>query len=334
MYNYTTMNNAIIENNAIVTTRKVAKIEGRRNKATCAFPDCTCKVKPSDGARIVTPSHQRGITLCDTHLSFIDDIDSFTYSQENHEHVGTQTAKGITTSFELETIENTRLSLASMVCDLHFDATHDCTLRPRGIEHKSPIFDSLQPCTKTLGTIEYLNTVGAFDTTADCCGAHIHTGFYGDPVDFRNIYENVDDYMHVFGGLYRYLENMPNAKMHEYFGRGFTDYARTILKNRSGFYYMPCHDGNGRLIPDDKQDLWFIDTMGNKNHSHMVAIHSCAFNLQHSYSIEFRLPKFVNAVQYRHCILTMQDLTAKLRDCNFRNCSDDLVAIFAEAFPY
>ena len=198
--------------------------------------------------RIATPSHPRGITLCDEHVDYLNRIDSFTYSHENNEHIGTRTAKGVTTSFELETINNTLLSLASCVIDLKFDATHDCTLSPRGIEHKSRIFDSLQSCTKTLGTIEYLNTVGAFDTTAECCGGHIHTGFYGDPVDFRYLYDTMDDYMSVFGGLYRYLENMPNDKMIEYFGRGFTDYARTIRKDASGNYYMPQHNGHGRLI--------------------------------------------------------------------------------------
>lgn len=324
MYNYVSLANSIVVNNGIATSRNTVTLVSRRNTSRCSFPECRCKVKPVDGERITTPSHVRGITLCDTHMDMINGIDSFTYSHENTEHVGTRTKKGITTSFELESVRNTTTSLASLVIDLGFDATHDCTLYPHGIEHKSRIFDSLQSATKTLGTIEHLNNIGAFDTHDEKCGAHIHTGLYDNVIDFTTIYESIDEYMDVFGGLYAYLDAMPNAKMLQYFGRGFVNYARVIRKDGNG-YYMPEHNGKGKNLHHDER-IYTSDNISD--------YHKCVFNLQHTYSLEFRLPKFVNAEQYRKCIVAMQDVVACLYDNDFHNCSDKLVDIFKKYFPY
>ena len=336
---YVAMGNNVIIKNEITTKRTFHELTSKRNTCTCGYPNCTKKVKPNEGMRITTPSHPRGVTFCDFHAEVFDNLSISTYSTENHETVGKPTAKGLTVSCEIETVHNTVEGVASMVCDLGFYASHDGSLDTRGIEYKSRICNSLNSLTKTFGTIQALNEKGLLNTLDETCGAHIHTGFYNDPVDFRFLYPSIDKYMEVFGELYAYLDGMPNDKMHEYFGRGFTNYARTIRKDRNGHWYMPEHDGNGRLNRDGIQYLYHTTyrngrTVPNFNRPYeMYEIHSCIFNLQHSYSLEFRLPKFVNAEQYRKCVLAMQEVVDILRKNNFKY-SPDLVAIFKKYFPY
>jgi hypothetical protein len=281
-------------------------------------------VTPDSGVRIATPSHPRGITLCDKHAAIFNNLSFSTYSMENHDHVGKPTAKGMTFSCEIESVKNTPVAIASMICDLGFYPSHDGSLWNRGVEYKSRIFDSLNSATKTFGTIQSLNEKGFFDTLDDTCGGHIHTGFYNDPVDFRRLYNNMDDYYTVFKDLFEYLDKMPNDKMHKYFGRGFTNYAR-VLRPYDGGYILPRHDGNGRRLRND-------DMIINKYDS-PVDVHEIIFNLQHNYSIEFRLPKFINAIQYRECVLAMQDLTDILRRNNFKY-TPDAVKVFIKHFPY
>lgn len=329
MENYTTNANAIANNNAIATNRTIHTLTTRRYKAKCAI--CGRKVDIEDSARITTPSRPRGITLCALHAN-VNTTDG--YSTENHNHVGTQTAKGITTSIELETEDNTITAKAAMYCDLGFYCTSDGSLDYNGIEYKSPIYDSLQACTKTLGTIEYLNNNGYFTTRTSRTSAHIHTGFYNDIVDFRKVYRNVDEYYNIFGGLYAYLEKMPNEKMKEYFGRGFVSYARTIRKGEDGNYILPSHDGNGKRNRYSDRPLSANANLYGTG-SYDCTQHLLAFNMQHSYSIEFRLPVFINARQYRNCILAMQDLVSVLRDYNFKPSNPEvLVNVFRKHFPY
>ena len=134
MENYTTNANAIVNTNAITTTRTIHTLNTRRYKARCAI--CGKIVDMENGARITTPSRPRGITLCELHAN-VNTTDG--YNTENHNHVGTHTAKGITTSIELETENNTITAKASMYCDLGFYCTSDGSLGYNGIEYKSPI---------------------------------------------------------------------------------------------------------------------------------------------------------------------------------------------------
>ena len=321
---YVSMSNAVISNNDITTNRMFYDLSSKRKTCNCGLPNCENVVTPDKGVRIATPSHPRGITLCDTHAEMFNNLSFSSYSTENNEHVGTPTAKGLTFSCEIETVKNTPVSIASMVCDLHFYPSHDGSLWNRGIEYKSRIFNSLNSATKTFGTIQALNENGFFDTLDDTCGGHIHTGFYNDPVDFSGLYNTMDEYYKVFKDLFEYLDKMPNAKMHEYFGRGFTNYAR-VLRPYNGGYVLPCHDGNGRHLRHDDMIVYCNDNP--------IEVHEIIFNLQHSYSIEFRLPKFINATQYRQCVLAMQDLTDILRRNEFKY-SPDLVKVFIKHFPY
>lgn len=332
---YVAMSNRNIMMNDIMVERVEHVLTTDRKTAKCCF--CGTSVKPSNGERVTTPSHPRGLTLCDEHVEMCDTLDFSTYSQENTETVGKPTAKGLTCSFELETTQNTTTAIASLCCDLGFFPSEDSSLGYRGIEYKSRIFNSLNSATKTLGTIEWLLENGYVNTLDRSCGGHIHTGFYNDPVDFRSLYGSIEEYMDTFGGLYAYLEKMPNDKMLKYFGRGFTNYARTIRKNSQGKWYMPQHDGRGHLINDGEIWLYETNDYGNPVFNRpltMRKIHSCVFNLQHSYSIEFRLPKFVSAVQYRKCILAMQEVVDVLRKYNFHGCGSNMVEVFKKYFPY
>lgn len=319
---YVSMSNNVIRNNEVVSTRVFHDLQSKRNTCGCAI--CGKTVKPYEGERVTTPSHPRGITLCDEHVNMFNNLDFSTYSDENTTYIGKETAKGMTCSFECETIENTTTSICSMVVDLHFLPSHDSSLGYKGIEYKSPIFNSLNSTTKTLGTIEALVNEGYFDTKNDSCGGHIHTGFYNDPIDFTGLYNTMNEYWEVFKDLYVYLDNMPNETMKLYFGRGFSNYARTIRKTSNGFV-MPCHNGNGkRLTYYDKRCSF--DRIPS-------SIHEIIFNVQHDYSIEFRLPKFINAIQYRTCILSMQEIMDVLRKNDFKY-SPSLVKVFEKYFPY
>lgn len=330
---YTTICNTTINNNTISTTRNINDISDKKRRK-CRCIACNRFVNPDEGIRVTTPHHPLGLTLCDTHASLYT-LDS--YSSENHEYVGTPTNKGVTTSIELETVNNTVLSKASMLFDLGFTATNDSSLGYNGIEYKSRVHNSLQAMTKTLGTIESLmNDFDAFDTRHESCGAHIHTGLYNNRLDFRHIIPDMDTYFAVFGDLYEYLDKMPNAKMKEYFGRGFVGYARTCRKDGDR-YVLPKHNGNGKR---DRYNNEYLN--GNDNvygtGSWDCTQHKLAFNLQHSYSLEFRLPKFINAVQYRACICAMQEVVVRLVTAydngDVTKCSKSLVKVFKRYFPY
>ena len=324
MVNYVAMSNNNISKNEIVTSRIFHELTSKRNTCGCGFPNCTVKVKPDEGSRITTPSHPRGITFCDTHTEAFNSLSISTYSTENTEYVGKPTAKGLTFSCEIETVGNMPEGIASMVCDLGFYASHDGSLGYRGIEYKSRIFNSLNSATKTFGTIQALNEMEYLNTLHDSCGAHIHTGFYNDPVDFSHLYNSMDEYYDVFKDLYQYLDEMPNLKMKTYFGRGFTNYARVLRKTPNG-YIMPKHNGNGRLIRNGEYKV--------RPYEKPLDLHAVVFNVQHSYSLEFRLPKFVNAEQYRNCVLAMQEVVDILRKNDFKY-SLDLVKVFKKYFPY
>lgn len=322
------VNFELIRNNAIATERTEAVVTTRRRSASC--PICGRIVTPPAGVRITTPSHPRGLTLCDIHANVNNNEG---YSVENTVHEGKRTTKGVTTSIELEAEDVDIVAKASMFADLHFICTSDGSLDYNGVEFKSRVYDSLNPLTKGLGTIQWLNEAGHFTTLTDNTSAHIHTGVYDDVVDFRRIYGSVAEYFEEFSGLYEYLEKMPNAKMKEYFGRGFTNYARTLRRGEFDNFVLPKHNGNGKRERYGNKILKASDNLYGTG-SYDCVQHYLTFNLQHSYSIEFRLPKFINALQYRNCVLAMQDIVCTLRENNFKGVNDKMVKVFKKYFPY
>lgn len=278
-----------------------------RKPARCACPNCTNACTPNDGSiRIITPSHHTGITICRYHAN-----NTSGYSSENSIVVGRPTQDGITLSCELETSHNTNVSLAVMACDFQAMPSDDGSLDgDRPIEYKTPIYYSKQGFTKLIGAFESmlkLDYIGMDDT----CGSHLHTGLCDNSIDFTQVFPDIDTYFKAFGALYEYLDNMPNVKMREYFGRGFVSYARTLRKT-SDCYIMPRHDGNGKNTHDDIMLYGNQNLYGNGSYS--CNVHRLAFNFQHSYSMEFRLPKFTSAKQYRKIAVVCMNMVIAIRD--------------------
>lgn len=341
--------NIIINNNAIHTTRKEHSIDTKRRKARCFIPTCNCECYDGDGSvRVTTPAHPRGVTLCRLHgEDFYRHLAS--YSSENKEYIGTLTDKRISQSFEIESNNNTAISSAVMYGDFNAYATSDGSLGYKGIEWKTAIYRSLCGATKLFGAIEDMNNKGYFNTLDEKCGAHIHTGIIdasdNNVYDWSTIFSCIDEYYQVFRLLYEYLDKMPNEKMIEYFGRGFIDYARTLRwageydgVNR---YVLPLHDGHGRKLSYDTKYLNGDDNLYGTGSCDCTQ-HYLLFNLQHSYSLEFRLPKFVNATQYRRCALAMQDVVLYIEkyyikehnSVNSIKCACALQKVFKKYFPY
>ena len=346
---YNSYNILTLEINGISTKRLYYSepFTGRK-PATCSCPNCTAACEPNDGSeRVITPSHHTGLTMCEYHVNHIGN-----YGDENKTIIGTPTADGISLSCELETSYNTSVSLAVMQADFKALASHDGSLYGiRAIEWKTAIYFSKQGFTKLIGAFEAMlkqNHIGMNDD----CGSHLHTGLCDNSMDFTRVFSDIDTYFEAFGALYAYLDNMPNDKMKEYFGRGFTDYARTLRKVGSR-YVMPEHDGNGKNLHNDIYLDGDDDLEGTGSYN--CDVHKLAFNFQHPYSMEFRLAKFTSAVQYRKIAVVCMNMVIAIRDYHngsilennrhlkpfgsngkltIEGLSKYFVALFKEVYPY
>lgn len=334
------MNNYLINANEVSNSRKYGEIASRRGVARCIICGDLCH--EGDGSeRISLPNNPRGVTLCYKHgKNFYCYLNN--YSFENTQYIGGLTEKRVSQSYEIESENNTARSSAVMFSVFKASATSDGSLEDRGIEWKSAIYRSLCGATKLFGAIEAMNNNGDFNTLSEDCGAHIHTGIIDesnrDVYNWSEIFPDIDTYYSVFSGLYEYLDKMPNAKMREYFGRGYVNYARTLRKDADEKYVLPRHDGNGKIIKYSEKYLnGYDDLYGTRSYN--CTQHYLVFNLQHSYSLEFRLPKFVSAVQYRRCALAMQDVVLCIEKLYIKKhdaekCNKALVKIFSKYFPY
>ena len=333
-----TTNSYIILNNRINIDRnyEAYRFEGRKF-ATCNVVGCVHKCTANDGSvKVITPFAPLGLTLCSFHAHNIG-----SYSSENTEYAGKPTNDGITMSCELETSDNTPISRAclgrtkyGMLCMPTSDSSLT-TFGCEGIEYKTRVYHSLQGATKLFGCFEALLTENHVEMN-NKCGSHMHTGLSDNSIDFRHLFENIDTYWKAFGGVYEYLDKMPNAKMKEYFGRGFVNYARTLRKTENG-YEMPEHDGNGKKGYDTREFTGRENLYGTGSWD--CNQHLLTFNLQHSYSIEFRLPRFTNATMYRKIAVVMHNVVIFLRDYHNEDITIEtlnkaLTALFKENYPY
>lgn len=128
------------------------------------------------------------------------------------------------------------------------------------IEYKSPIYTSELPLAKIVGAIEYMNDSSKynFSVNNEDCGIHTHYGFIDNHFDFTDLYRH---YENLFKPLNDMIMNMPSEKREEIFGRDFEHY------NRSLNFGFPSQHEN-----------WI--------------------NIQHTYTLEIRMPRFTSAVQY------------------------------------
>ena len=246
--------------------------------------------------------HERGVFLCDRHYHCLLDYLNG-YSTENNYLSGKPTKDGITTSFELELSHCSRHAAIELVVNHDILLTSDSTV---AVECKPPIFQSLQACTKMLGKIEALKKSGDIEID-DSCGTHIHTGTIEGDIDFSWLFgasQNVKNYIAFFEPLALHVSrDYSDNERIEKFGRDFGIWAKRVY---FGDNYCKV---NGRMFENGYYGM---------NNCHVAA-----FNVQHSYSVEFRLPKYITGTQYRKIICAMQAVVIELKtayySCNENN---------------
>lgn len=138
------------------------------------------------------------------------------------------------------------------------------------IEYKSPIYTSELPLAKIIGAVEYMNNSNSYDFSVDNehCGIHTHYGFIDNHFDFRDLSIH---YSELFYPLSQLINEMSSCDRKEIFGRDFEEYAREIE--------FSC-----------------------------PSMHENWINIQHSYSLEIRMPRFITAKQYMRFLKTFKKI--------------------------
>ena len=138
------------------------------------------------------------------------------------------------------------------------------------IEYKSPIYTSEQPLAKIIGGIEYMDKSDDYKFSVNNvhCGIHTHFGFIDNRYNFCNLYE---DYETLFEELDKIVRNLTDEDRKVIFGRSWGEYNSPI-----------------RFSCPDRHENWI--------------------NIQHNYSIEIRMPRFVDAVQYMKFLKTFKKM--------------------------
>ena len=252
--------------------------------------------------RVIIAGHERGVFLCNEHYNnFLYHLSG--YCSENDYISGKETKDGITNSFELE------LSYIDIIGACELTINHDGLMTSDSTvtcEIKSSIMNSLNACTKMLGKIESLIDKGhiAINHT---CGTHLHTGLSGNEIDFTRLFGSrnaVVNYIAFFEPIALHISrDYTTEERVNFFGRDFDTWAKRVY-----FGDNFCRV-NGSVY-----------TQGMRG---MMDCHVAAFNVQHDYSIEFRLPKYRNAKQYRTIICAMQSVMIELKKAFFNyGCYD------------
>lgn len=138
------------------------------------------------------------------------------------------------------------------------------------IEYKSPIYTSEQPLAKIIGGIEYMDTNDdyKFKVNHYKCGLHTHFGFIDNRYNFTHLEE---DYETLFAELDKIVRMISDDDKEAIFGRTWGDYNEPI------WFSSP-----------DRHENWI--------------------NIQHNYSLEIRMPRFVSAVQYMKFLKTFKKM--------------------------
>lgn len=164
----------------------------------------------SDGIKII---HSKGM-ICSGCMHNLG------YSTQNNIRVNKETKSGKTYGFELECVPKSKNHKAFMLQPKYnLKATSDSSLPPRGVEFKTPTYNSLRGLRKTFETFyKHVN----FKNMK--CGQHINIG---DRV-YINRYSMgwLDTYGEcIFDDLYNYMYEHKEETV-KLCGRFFTDYAR------------------------------------------------------------------------------------------------------------
>lgn len=138
------------------------------------------------------------------------------------------------------------------------------------IEYKSPIYTSELPLAKIIGAVEYMNNSSnySFSVNNDQCGIHTHYGFIDNHFDFRTLYNHYEE---LFKPLEEIIKHMSWENREAIFGRSYDDYNRQLR------YDYP-----------DRHENWI--------------------NIQHRYTLEIRMPRFVSASQYMRFLKTFKKI--------------------------
>ena len=138
------------------------------------------------------------------------------------------------------------------------------------IEYKSPIYTSEQPLAKIVGGIEYFDNDNdyKFKVNHEKCGIHTHFGFIDNRYNFCHL---ETDYKLLFKELDRIVCGLSDEDRIKIFGRTWGTYNSAI-----NFNYPSNHEN------------WI--------------------NIQHSYTLEIRMPRFNNAVQYMKFLKTFKKM--------------------------
>lgn len=160
--------------------------------------------------------------------------------------------------------------LRAELVSVDFIPSSDCTV---ACEYKSPIYRNLKPLAKKLQTVEKLCRTG-YASVDETCGTHFHVG-HETAISPYTMLQIAGYYHELFTPLNDYLLEH-TADTLRVFGRelGAYDYATPI----SGSTWE-----------------W--------GHSNFI-------NIQHDYTIEFRLCRFRTAAQYMHVAKLCKDMTA------------------------
>lgn len=208
--------------------------------------------------------------LCDEHLR-----NTMGYSFENNNKVGTIKVLSRTYGVEFETANSTEIGRINML-NMGFVPTYDGSLAWTGVEYKSGIYQGAKAIIKHCDSIDTLISEGHITLDSDC-GTHLHVGDrdYLTPETIRYL-------RRFYNTLFIPLTNAIDAdleKARRFWGRNFTYYADRITENTT----------SGNLYGDEMPHTTFV-------------------NLQHDYTIEFRLCKFQNAEQYKQLVRFADDV--------------------------
>jgi hypothetical protein len=183
----------------------------------------------------------------------------------------------------------------------HFLPTHDSTV---DIEYKSPIYTSELPLAKIIGGIEYMNNNDNYDFSVndENCGIHTHFGFSDNHFNFTRLYEH---YYDLFMPLNKVIDEIGREKRIEIFGRDFEHYNRKL---------------NSEYYPD-RHENWI--------------------NIQHRYTLEIRMPRFVSAKQYMRFLKTFKKIFKTLNtyyierahtEASAKKCAEKMVKVFKKEY--
>ena len=170
-----------------------------------------------------------------------------------------------------------------------FMPTYDATV---DIEYKSPIYTSELPLAKIIGAIEYMidNRNYQFSVNNEDCGIHTHYGFIDNHFNFRcGLYTHYEE---LFKPLSDVVEGLSPVARKQIFGRDFEHYNSKIRFN--------C---------PDRHENWI--------------------NIQHSYSLEIRMPRFVSAIQYMRFLKTFKKIFKALNTFYISRVQNEANAIKA-----